>query len=119
MSIAFQKFFIEKRRALRTLFFLLADIILIISSVILAFLVRFEGGLPGRYYLNITGIIALALLITIPIFFFFKLYSFTWVYVSATELIALSKALALSFLVLTAAFFVLKEHAVFTGFPRS
>lgn len=109
----------NKRKTIRLLFFLTSDVVLIASSVILAFLVRFEGGLPGRYYSNITGIIALALLITVPIFFFFKLYSFTWIYVSATELIALFKAIVLSFLVLTAVFFILREQAVFTGFPRS
>ncbi|MEK9135118.1 MAG: nucleoside-diphosphate sugar epimerase/dehydratase [Patescibacteria group bacterium] len=109
----------NKRKTIRLLFFLTSDVILIASSVIFAFLVRFEGGLPGRYYSNIAGIIALSLLITIPIFFFFKLYSFTWIYVSATELIALFKALVLSFLILTAGFFILKEHTIFTGFPRS
>lgn len=101
------------------MFFLLADIVLITSSVVLAFLVRFEGVIPGQYYLNIIGIIVLATLITIPIFFFFKLYSFTWIYVSATELISILKAITLSFLLLTAVFFVLREQAVFTGFPRS
>jgi len=119
LLVAYVNFMKNKRKTLRVLFFLIADIILIISAVFLGFLVRFEGGLPGQYYLNIVGIIALAILITIPIFFFFKLYSFTWIYVSATELIALLKAIALSFLILTATFFILRERAVFTGFPRS
>ncbi len=75
--------------------------------------------MPGQYYLNIAGIIILALLISIPIFFFFKLYSFTWIYVSAVELIGLAKAASLSFLVLAAFFFILRDHEIFTGFPRS
>lgn len=117
MPTVFEKFFIKNRRTFRVLFFLLADIVLIISSVILAFLVRFEGQVPGQYYLNIAGIIILALLITIPIFFFFKLYSFTWIYVSSAELISLIKASGLSFLILTASFFCIKRSRNFYRFP--
>src|SRR3989344_7840336 len=119
MADNLQKIFIKKRRTLRIIFFLSADITLIIASVLSAFLVRFEGQIPSRYYLNVTGVIILALLITIPIFFFFKLYFFTWLYVSSAELINLTKAVGLSFLILTASFFVLRDHKIFTGFPRS
>ena len=119
MADNLQKIFIKKRRTLRIIFFLSADIALIIASVLSAFLVRFEGQIPSRYYLNVTGVIILALLITIPIFFFFKLYFFTWLYVSSAELINLTKAVGLSFLILTASFFILRDHKIFTGFPRS
>jgi len=103
----------------RKFLFLLADIILISLSVYLAFLVRFEGEIPNQYFLNIWGVIFLALIITIPIFYFLKLYYFDWDYVSTEELISLIKGTSLSFLILTAAFFVLREHPIFTGFPRS
>ena len=103
----------------RKLLFLLADIILISLSVWLAFLVRFEGQIPERYSLNILGIILLSLLITIPVFYFLKLYHFSWAYVSAEELISLVKGTVLSFLLLTLAFFVLRDYPVFSGFPRS
>ncbi len=114
-------FFLENKYLLklRPLFFLIADILLIIISVHLAFMVRFEGQIPERYFLNIWGIILLTLIITIPIFYFLKLYSFTWAYVSTDELISLAKAIILSFLVLTASFFVLRDHPIFSGFPRS
>ena len=97
----------------------MADIILISLSVYLAFLVRFEGEIPNQYFLNIWGVIFLALIITIPIFYFLKLYHFSWAYVSTEELIALFKGTFLSFLLLTASFFVLRDLAIFTGFPRS
>ncbi|PJA84148.1 MAG: UDP-N-acetylglucosamine 4,6-dehydratase, partial [Candidatus Nealsonbacteria bacterium CG_4_9_14_3_um_filter_37_13] len=103
----------------RKFLFLLADIILISLSVYLAFLVRFEGEIPNQYFLNIWGVIFLALIITIPIFYFLKLYHFSWAYVSTEELIALFKGTFLSFLLLTASFFVLRDLAIFTGFPRS
>jgi len=119
MSSIFKKILFEKRSLARLIFFLIADAALIIFSVFLAFIVRFEGYVPHQYLLNIEGIILLSLLITLPLFYSLKLYYFTWAYVSAEELISLMKATGLSFLLLTASFFVLKDHPVFTGFPRS
>jgi len=119
MPPLFQKIYFEKRKNIRILFFLLADIVLIASAVLLAFLVRFEGEIPEQYWLNILSIVVLAEIITIILFFIFKLYSFTWIYVSASELLALSKATVLSLLILTATFFILRDHVFFRGFPRS
>jgi len=110
---------IEKRKLARLIFFVVADAFLIFLAVYLAFIVRFEGIVPERYSLNVWGIIFLAWLITIPVFYFSKLYHFTWVYVSTEELVSLVKASGLSFLILTAVFFVLREHPIFSGFPRS
>ncbi len=115
----FQKIFFEKRGLIRLAFFLFADAILIISSVFLSFLVRFEGQVPFRYLLNIEGIIVLSLVITMPIFYFLRLYYFSWIYVSAEELISLVKATGLSFLILAASFFILRDQPIFSGFPRS
>ncbi|MGB9743319.1 MAG: polysaccharide biosynthesis protein [Minisyncoccales bacterium] len=114
-----QQILLKKRRILKLILFLLTDTGLIISSVFLAFLLRFEGIIPERYWINIEGIICFALLITLPVFYFFRLYHFTWAYVSTAELMALSKATSLSFLLLTALYFVLREQPVFSGFPRS
>ncbi len=100
-------------------FFVIADAILISTSVLMAFLIRFELQIPARYFLNIQGIIVLSLIITIPIFYFFKLYYISWSYVSTEELVSLIKATILSFLILTAGFFILREHRIFSGFPRS
>jgi len=114
-----RKFFREKRSVSRFIAFLIADIFLISFSVLLAFIVRFEGTIPDRYVLNIWSLIISALFISLPIFYFFKLYSFSWNYVSTQELISLAKAGSLSFLLLTASFFVLKDYSMFSGFPRS
>ena len=103
----------------RKISFLLADILLILLSVFSAFMVRFEGQIPNHYFVNIWGVVLLALLITLPIFYFLRLYSFTWAYVSAEELTSLIKGTALSFLLLTSALSVLRDYPIFTGFPRS
>jgi FlaA1/EpsC-like NDP-sugar epimerase len=99
--------------------FVIADIALVALSVAAAFLVRFELSIPSRYLQNIEGIIFLSVIITIPIFYFFRLYSFSWIYVSAEELISLMKGTVLSFLFLTAFFLIFRDHQVFSGFPRS
>ena len=103
----------------RIIFFMAGDIFLISFSVLLAFLVRFEGQIPSRYFLNIEGIILLALVITVSLFYFFKLYSFSWSYIGVQELMSLVKATTLSFLLLTAFYFVLRDYSIFSGFPRS
>jgi len=103
----------------RTVFFIIGDVLLISFSVWLAFAVRFEGVISERYFTNIQNLILFSIIFTIPIFYFLKLYSFSWAYVSAGELISLLKAVSLSFLILTAFFFVLRDHPFFSGFPRS
>jgi len=110
---------IRKRNFFRLLFLVISDIILIFLSIILAFIVRFEGPIPERYFVNILGLIFFSILFTLPIFYFFKLYFFSWEYVSTEELISLTKATALSFLLLTATYFILRDHQLFSGFPRS
>jgi len=109
----------QKTAKSRMIFFIICDIILISLSVFLAFFLRFEGQIPSRYFLNIEWIIFFSLLITLPIFYFLKLYAFSWTYVSTTELISLVKATGLSFLILTAVFFISRDHPIFSGFPRS
>lgn len=103
----------------RKILFLIADAFLIYLAIYFAFLLRFEGIIPSQYFSNIWGIILLALIFCLPIFYFFKLYSFSWAYVSTEELISLFKAVTLSFLFLAASLFILREHPIFLGFPRS
>jgi FlaA1/EpsC-like NDP-sugar epimerase len=109
----------KKNNIFRMLFFVLGDIVLISVSVWLAFLVRFEGIIPVRYFPNIESIIILLLLVIIPVFYFFKLYYLSWTYVSTEDLISLVKATGLSFLIVITFFFFLRESSFFSGFPRS
>jgi len=98
--------------------FLIADILLISLAVWFAFLLRFDGIIPSQYLeqQGLQKMIFLALVFSLPIFYFFNLYSFSWSYVSANELISLTKAVILSFVFLVVSFFVLKS---FQDFPRS
>jgi len=102
----------------QTIFFIIFDIILIGLAVWLAFLLRFDGKIPIQYLEDgvLEKIIFLSLIFCLPIFYYFRLYSFSWSYVSANELISLTKAVTLSFIFLIVSFFILKS---FQGFPRS
>ncbi len=103
----------------RKILLLLVDIGLISLAVLLAFLLRFDGQIPGQQFFNLLGMTGVALLISLPVFYFSRLYSFSWTYVSTTELILLVKAMVLSFLFSGALLFILKDQLIFQGFPRS
>ncbi|MDF1498744.1 MAG: nucleoside-diphosphate sugar epimerase/dehydratase [Patescibacteria group bacterium] len=111
---------LKKTTKTRTLFFLISDIFLIASSFILAFLLRFEGQIPVQYFEgSIQVAVFIALVFCIPIFYFSKLYSFTWAYVSTQELITLFRAVSIGFLALGATFFIFRDYEILSGFPRS
>ena len=104
----------------RKVFFFIGDILLIIIAVYLAFLLRFEGRIPSQYFDGVLQVaIVLALLFSLPIFYFFRLYAFTWAYVSTRELISLAQATFLSFLFSGAVLLIARDFPSFTGFPRS
>ncbi len=103
----------------RTILFIIADILLISLSVWIAFLLRFDGEIPNQYSITFKSIIILTLIFCLPIFYFFKLYSFSWSYVSTQELISLFKAAVLSFLFSGAALLIFRDLSQFSGFPRS
>ena len=59
----------------RKVFFFFGDTLLIIIAVYLAFLLRFEGRIPSQYFDGVLqGAIVLALLFSLPIFYFFRLF---------------------------------------------
>ena len=109
----------KKTTVTRNIFFILTDAILIAVSVWLAFLIRFDGLVPAPYLHFIFETVGLAAIFTIPIFYSQGLYSFSWSYVSASELISLFKATTISFLFLGAAIYISKDFTSFATFPRS
>jgi FlaA1/EpsC-like NDP-sugar epimerase len=104
----------------RLLFFLIGDSLAVVLSVVFAFMLRFEGTIPPQYFEG--GLIAAILLVlaaTVPVFLFFRLYSFTWAYVSVDDLLLLGRALLVSAAITGAGFLLLRGQDFFTGFPRS
>ncbi len=109
----------KKTARTRFLFFVISDMVLIISAVLLSFLIRFDWNVPANYSPFILKTAALAIIFIIPIFYFSKLYSFSWSYVSTNELISLFKAITLSFFFLGITIYISKDFPFFTNFPRS
>jgi len=99
--------------------FLVADIVLIALAVYLSFFLRFEGQIPPAHVANIWGAVVTTLLFCLPAFYYFKLYSFSWAYVSTEELVSLVRAQTFGFLLLSAAIFIFRSLPIFFGFPRS
>ncbi|MFH1656249.1 MAG: nucleoside-diphosphate sugar epimerase/dehydratase [Candidatus Nealsonbacteria bacterium] len=109
----------QKTTKKRILFFLLTDIFLISLSFYLAFILRFDGNIPIGYNKSIITIIILGLIACLPVFYYNRLYSFSWSYVSTGELVSLAWSITLSFLLLGVAIFILRDQPIFQGFPRS
>lgn len=109
----------QKTPLTRMIFFIVADTVLISLSIWLAFLLRFDGQIPDQFFPAMRNVVILALIFLIPIFYFLKLYSFSWSYVSTNELISLIKATTLGFLFLGVALYISKDFPSFAGFPRS
>ncbi|MCH8741636.1 polysaccharide biosynthesis protein [Patescibacteria group bacterium] len=104
----------------RKVFFFFGDAILIIIAIYLAFFLRFDGRIPSQYFEGVfQGAIVLALIFSLPLFYFFRLYSFSWAYVSTSELISLVKALIISFSFFGATLLIFGDELIFQGFPRS
>jgi len=113
------KFFLKKTANTRMVFFIGADAILIAISIWLAFLIRFEGNIPSVYQTFVIRMAVLTIIFTIPIFYFQKLYHFSWAYVSISDLINLFKATIASFIFLSITIYLSKYFPSFSNFPRS
>lgn len=101
----------------KTIFFVVSDVVFIAFSVWLAFSLRFDGAIPQSYYPLVWRLIALATAAIVLVFYFEKLYSFTWSYVSASELVSLWRATTIAFALLAIGIFVFESF--FPGLPRS
>jgi len=74
------------KRTIRNAYLILADIILLSLSILLAFLIRFEGVLPKEYVSLATTHYFNVILIKIVILYLFRLYNSLWIYASIEEL---------------------------------
>lgn len=108
-----------KTRIKKTIAFLVADIVILASTMVFSFLLRFDGVIPAEYIAYIPYYIGLSLLLTLPLLFWRKLYSFTWIFVSLNEIIELFKVILLSGVLFYGVYAAFMKTDMFTGFPRS
>ncbi len=103
----------------RLIFFILMDIVSIFLAVWLAFFVRFDYQIPYQYTDFIFIFSAATIITIIPIFYFKKLYFFSWSYVSTNELVSIFQATTIAFILLSIVVYLAKYFNFFWQFPRS
>jgi len=104
---------------MRFLCFFIADIALISLSVYTSFYLRFDFSLPQQYLPYIPYYIALALLILLPLFYWRKMYYFTWAYISISNLINIFKAVSFGFAIMGLLLFLGRNTSLAKHLPRS
>ena len=104
---------------LRRAGFLVADSVIVSLSLYLAYWLRFDGAIPGRYLLTVLYGIPLVVVLKIPVFAVLRMYRFSWRYVGMREMVSAVLACSIGSAALAAAFFVLREIDLFAAVPRS
>ncbi|KUK73622.1 MAG: Polysaccharide biosynthesis protein CapD [Clostridiales bacterium 38_11] len=79
-------------RNYKNLLLIFADIILLALSVILAYMLRFDGAIPAVHREVISQHLLITIVIKITVFYFFKLYNSLWIYASIEEMIQIITA---------------------------
>jgi FlaA1/EpsC-like NDP-sugar epimerase len=111
------KMLLKKTPLTRMIAFLVGDVILLSLSLYLSFLIRFDWNVPAQYMFGLY--IPIFIGIRIPVFFFFRLYSMSWSFAGAYELMGVAKGLTLSTLLIALIVYVINPDGIFSGFPRS
>lgn len=99
--------------------FLVADTLIVFCSLLLAFLLRFDGIIPSRYLPYLPLYIGLSLLFTLPLLYWRRLYLFTWAFVSLDEIVEIAYVVAASGFLFALTYLLFQAEPAFRGFPRS
>jgi FlaA1/EpsC-like NDP-sugar epimerase len=103
----------------RRIVFIIADAALVVLSFYLAFLARFDGSIPPRYFVMIGLILPFVLAIKLSVFHVFRIYRFSWSHMGFEELLNAAIACCLGSISLAAMLFIFQTSAALYGFPRS
>lgn len=101
----------------RFLFFCFADFAAILTSLTLAFLIRFDFARGVPYYQFVTVVAPMFLFVKFLTFTAFKLYNITWRFVSLKDLLSIVQAVATSSGILVVIMYFFRFDAL-RGFPR-
>ncbi|UCF09368.1 MAG: polysaccharide biosynthesis protein, partial [Candidatus Bipolaricaulota bacterium] len=103
----------------RRVIFLLADSAVLASSLVLAYLLRFDGRIPPAQLDTLRFVLALSFAVKLPVFAAFRLYRFSWAHVGVRELSDTVLACAMGSAALTALIFLLRQWPPVAGVSRS
>ena len=95
---------------------IVTDIVLIVISYVLAYIVRFEGSLSSAEILTIKNTILPIVACKLLIFYYFNLYSGMWRYTSIFDLMNVIKSVFASTLIIVTCILM---YSSFKGFSRS
>lgn len=103
----------------RLILFFIIDSILILGSVYVSYLLRFEFDLDTRYYIGM-AIVGVAIWITTyALFYHFKLYRRVWQYASIGELVSIVKAVTIAIAVCFGLYVLYRQLGGSLVIPRS
>ena len=115
----FKELIMTKTAAKRLIFFLVGDIILLITSAILAVYTRFNFRLPIGMVTFLWMLVFLSLIIKIPILYLFRLYNISWRFVSLDEAVRLVLAISIGEFVLFLVIGTIYFFGMIDYLPRS
>ena len=81
------------------LLFFIFDVLIIFSSVLISYLLRFEGNIPTMYLNSIYYTVILVECTTLTLFYFYKMYRRIWQYTSFTDIISVVKIITFSLVI--------------------
>ena len=81
------------------LLFFIIDVFIIFSSVLISYLLRFEGNIPTMYLNSIYYTVILVECTTLTLFYFYKMYRRIWQYASITDIISVVKIITFSLVI--------------------
>lgn len=99
--------------------FVAADIVVILASMVLAFVLRYDGTLPARLVPMLLWALLIAVAVKASILIALRSYRFAWAYVGLDDLLTSAVACGIGSLALAACLFLLRDWSVEAGFPRS
>jgi len=112
-------FFDNKHKKNVKAVFIIIDVVSVVFSGWLAFLLRFGWQIPAERMDNFYAFTILALFLTITVFNLQRFYNISWEYVSITDLPNIVINVLISAFVIGFAILFLRDNVHFGGFPRS
>jgi FlaA1/EpsC-like NDP-sugar epimerase len=110
----------KSRPNIRNRYVLIADLILVVVSVIGSYVLRLELGAAFSFYLpSAYWMIGTALVIKPLVYYYFRLYRRMWIYASVQELKLIVAAVSTASVVLSVVMVSFFNLGLFFGFPRS
>ncbi|MEI8131204.1 MAG: nucleoside-diphosphate sugar epimerase/dehydratase [Leptolinea sp.] len=110
----------KSRPNIRNRYVLIADVLLVVVSVLGSYVLRLELGAAFSFYLpSAYWMICTALIIKPLIYYYFRLYQRMWIYASVQELKLILAAVTAASVLLSVVMVSFFNLGFFTGFPRS